>query len=581
MKRRSFLLAVPAAALAQRAQPGGGDDPILKAIKAEIERSKPMSIAGGQPIYFIECDMDDVHALSVQASMGGLLNARSSAFRLPSVKVRIGDKTFDNTNYIFSDLAQGSRFDQGQLPLDDNIPALRHNYWLAIDRAYKAALEAIGRKKAALRNVTQAEVLPDFSDAPPTKWLEPVTAWQVNEEIWKNLAKKWSAVFNNYPEIYNSTVDVEISRDTLYLANTEGTELRMTEDLFYVRTRANGQAPDGMRLRDSYTVVSMGASRVPAETEIEVKVKQVAENLKALLAAPPGESYSGPVLFEAEAAAQLFADLIGGQANEVRKPVAEPGRPVPVQGGELEGRVGSRILPSSFTVVDDPTQKVYKNRQLMGYFPVDQEGVLPKPVVLIEKGAFKGFLSTRQPTRESKESNGHARLKGAFGDNQAYMSNLFVKSDDTIPPAELKAKFLDMIKQRNKPYGLLVRKLDFPSTASIDELRQSVGGSGGRPAPLPLLVYKVTPDGREELVRGLRFRSLNVRALKDISFVGSDEAHFDFIGNGAIFALVGAGNYIVGCSVVAPSLLFEDLELDRPQIELPKLPVVPPPPSAE
>lgn len=81
-------------------------------------------------------------------------------------------------------------------------------------------------------------------------------------------------------------------------------------------------------------------------------------------------------------------------------------------------------------------------------------------------------------------------------------------------------------------------------------------------------------------MRGLRFRSLNVRALKDISFVGSDEAQFDFIGNGAIFALVGAGNYIVGCSVVAPSLLFEDLELDRPQIELPKLPVVPPPPSA-
>jgi hypothetical protein len=582
MQRRKFLLAVPAAAFAQRAQnPNETIDPILKAMKDEMARSKPLAVAGGQPIYFIECDMDDVHSLSVQASMGGLLNVRANAFRIPNVKLRVGDKNFDNTNYIFSELFQGSRFDQGQLPLDNNIPALRHNYWLAIDRAYKTAIEAIGRKKAALRNVTQAEVLPDFSDAPPTKWIEPVAPWQVNEELWKNLAKKWSGIFNAYPEIYNSTVDVEISRDTLYLANTEGTELRMTEDLFYVRTRANGQAPDGMRLRDHSTVVAMGASRVPPETEIEAKVKQVAENLKALIAAPAGENYSGPVLFEAEAAAQLFADLIGGQAAEVRKPVNEPGRPMPVQGGELEGRMGSRILPSSFTVVDDPTQKTYKNRALLGYYPADQEGVLPKPVTLIEKGTLKAFLSTRQPTRENKESNGHARLKGGFGASLAYMSNLFVKSDETFAPAELRAKFLDLIKQRNKPYGLLVRKLDFPSTASIDELRQMVGGTGNRPAPLPLLVYKVTPDGKEELVRGLRFRSLNVRALKDISFTGSDEAQYDFIGNGAIFALVGAGNYIVGCSVVAPSLLFEDLELDRPQIELPKLPVVPPPPSAE
>jgi predicted Zn-dependent protease len=304
----------------------------------------------------------------------------------------------------------------------------------------------------------------------------------------------------------------------------------------------------------------------------------VAENMRALTKAPVGENYSGPVLFESEAAAQMFADLIGGQANVTRKPVSEPGRPNPVSGGELEGRLGSRILPASFTIVDDPTQKLYKGRQLMGYYPVDQEGVLPKAVQLVEKGTWKAYLATRQPTRENKESNGHARLKGNFGANTAFMSNLFVKSDEGVAPADLRKQFLEMLKQRNKAYGMLIRKLDFPSTASIDELRQMLAGGGSRPAPLPLLAYRVYPDGREELVRGLRFRSLNIRALKDISAAGNDEAQFDFIGNGAPFALVGAGNYIVGCSVVAPSILFEDLELERPQIELPKLPVVPPPP---
>jgi hypothetical protein len=105
-----------------------------------------------------------------------------------------------------------------------------------------------------------------------------------------------------------------------------------------------------------------------------------------------------------------------------------------------------------------------------------------------------------------------------------------------------------------------------------------MGGLSARPAPLPLLAYRVYPDGREELVRGLRFRSMNVRALKDIVASGNDEVQFDYLANGAPFAIVGGGNYVFGCSTVAPSILFEDIELERPQVELPKLPVVPPPP---
>ena len=53
---------------------------------------------------------------------------------------------------------------------------------------------------------------------------------------------------------------------------------------------------------------------------------------------------------------------------------------------------------------------------------------------------------------------------------------------------------------------------------------------------------------------------------------------FDYLENGAPFAMMGAGGYVAGCTVVAPSLLFEDLELERMADEQPKLPIVPPPP---
>lgn len=575
MRRRDFALLLPAVGLAQQ-RPSG--DPILKAMQDEMARSRPLSVVGGQPLYYMECALDDAIAFRASASLGALFSSNTTAFRVPRVAVRVGDKKFDNTNYIFSEVFMGTRFDPDQFPLDNNMGAMRQVFWLAIDRAYKTAIEAIGRKRAALRNITQAEELPDFSDAAPTQMVAPLPNWSVDEELWKNRITKLSRVFAAYPEIYTSSVDFESSRDIYYFANSEGSELRYTEFIAYVRVRANGQAADGMRLRDHAFFFGLETGRLPGEADMEKEIRRTADNLKALIGAPLGESYTGPVLFEAEASAQLFSDLIGSQSALLRKPVAEPGRPVNLPASEMEGRLNSRILPSSFTVVDDPTQKEYKGRPLMGHYPVDLEGVKPQAVVLVEKGNFKNYLATRTPTRETKVSNGHARLPGAFGGYMASSSNLFIKSDEAVPTAEMKQKLIEMIKQRNKPYGMLIRKLDFPSTATFEELRGLVGGLSARPAPLPLLAYRVYPDGREELVRGLRFRSLNVRALKDIVAAGNDEVQFDYLGNGAPFSIVGGGNYVFGCSTIAPSILFEDIELERPQVELPKLPVVPPPP---
>ncbi len=578
MRRREFAFLLPVSALAQRVAPAQAGDPILKAMQDEMARTRPLNVIGGNPIYYMECTLDDAASFRTTASLGALYSSSSSAFRVPRVGVRLGDKKFDNTNYLFSEVFMGTRFDPDQFPLDNSGAALRQVFWLAIDRAYKTALEAIGRKKAALRNVTQAEELPDFSDAAAVKMVLPVPNFEVDEEQWKQRVTRLSKVFASYPEVFTSSVDFETSRDVYYFTNTEGTEVRYTELMTFMRVRASAQAADGMRLRSHAQVVTNLLSRFPAEAELEKQVRACADEVKGLVNAPLGESYSGPVLFEATAAAQLFSDLLGSQAASTRKPVMEPGRQFNLPTGELEGRQNSRVLPSSFTVVDDPTQSEYRGKPLLGHYPVDLEGVPPQPVVLVEKGTFKNYLASRIPTRETKASNGHARFPGTFGGYNAFASNLFVKSEETTPADQMKKKLIDMVTSRNKPYGLIVRKLDFPSTAGFDEIRALLGGQGGRSAPLPLLVYKVFPDGREELVRGLRFRGLNVRALKDIVAAGSDEAHFDYIANGAPFAVVGGGNYVFGCTTVAPSILFEDLELERPQVEMPKTPVVPPPP---
>jgi hypothetical protein len=124
--------------------------------------------------------------------------------------------------------------------------------------------------------------------------------------------------------------------------------------------------------------------------------------------------------------------------------------------------------------------------------------------------------------------------------------------------------------------------MDFPSSGSMEDLRKLLSGmaqSGDvqRPLSVPLLVYRVYPDGKEELVRGLRFHDFTTRALKDILAASEEVTQFDFLDNTAPFALMGAGGFIAESSVVAPSVLFDELELQRSERELPKLPIVPPP----
>jgi hypothetical protein len=184
--------------------------------------------------------------------------------------------------------------------------------------------------------------------------------------------------------------------------------------------------------------------------------------------------------------------------------------------------------------------------------------------------------------RNYSGSNGRARLPGNFGADAATISNLFIQSTETRPLAELKREMINICNTRGKPYGFLVRKMDFPSSASMEELRSLASGmaqSGGKPVSIPLLAYRVYPDGREELVRGLRFRGLNARSLKDILAAGDDFTVFDYLENNAPFALMGAPGYSAEASVVAPSVLIDDLEMHPADEEQPKLPAVPPPPK--
>lgn len=560
------------------------DETLLRAMHDELQRSKQLTVVAGQDApYFFSYTLTDAETLRISASQGAVVSVSRSHFRSPNAEVRVGSYDFDNTGHIYSGIYSGSRYD-GNWPLDDDYSAFRTELWLSTDRAFKTAVESMARKRASLNNsaASSAEPLPDFSKTTPIVNIGKVTKPKLDDGAWSARAARLAAVLADYKEVLSSGLEMQLIEGPTTYMNSEGTAVRYNDDMYWIYAKAEGQAPDGMLLHDALSIQSLDLDKFPSEAEMRKAFTEVGEDVRALVKAPAAESYSGPVLMEPRAAAQLLAQLLGDNLRVPRRPLSDPGRNTPFAPSEFETRIGGRVLPESFDVVDDATQSSYNNRALAGFYPFDMEGVPPKRISVVEKGVLKSFLTTRQPIRGFPTSNGHARLPGSYGNYSASIGNLFVKSSETSSMADLKKRLIDMTMMRGKPYGMLVRKLDYPYSAGgsdLQSLAQASAQSGGsaRPVSPPLLIYKVYPDGREELVRGLRFRGLTTRTLRDILAASSETELFDFVNVAAPLAILGAGGYLAPSSVISPGLLFDELELEPPQDQLPKAATVPPP----
>ena len=170
-------LALAALALATAGSIGAqapAQDNLLKAMHDEIEPRRQTDAGQSRSALFRGVRGLRAGGFPVTATLGGLLSRRHDRFRLPSVKIRVGDYKFDNTNYVGSSFNFGSRYDLERFPLEDNYPLLRRYLWLMTDSAYKSAVEAISRKRAALRNIQQGDQLDDFAHAEPVKSLRAI-----------------------------------------------------------------------------------------------------------------------------------------------------------------------------------------------------------------------------------------------------------------------------------------------------------------------------------------------------------------------------------------------------------------------
>ena len=580
-----FLCAGPAAGEQQTAgeQPGaaGQPDVLMRAMQDELARSTgTLRLEELERPYFIEYAVVDTESTVLEATFGASVRENQSHMRSLRVDVRVGSRELDNSEF----LGMRSMFSMSSLPRslvrEDDYDALRHDLWLATDGAYKEALEQLAQKRAFIQNRVQDEPVPDFSVEGAAVLVEPVAEFVFDEEAWRETVRRLSEVFREHPAIDESSVTLRVETSNKYLVNSDGSMVRQPASLAVLYARAATRAPDGMRLKHFVPFYERAVEDLPAEAELEAAVRSMASELTALAAAPVLDDYIGPVLVSGQAASELFAQVLGAQLSGHRPPLLEDERMgAMMRSSNLANRLNRRVLPASFDVVDDPTREAFAGEPLIGSYAVDDQGVQAQPVTLVEGGVLRALLMSRRPRTEIPQSNGHGRA-GAFGSPTAQVGNLFVRAEGGLSAEELKQELIALAEDAGLDHGLLIRMVDDPGISGTDPLSMSSillmaqGGSSQTQLTRPILAYKVyVEDGREELVRGLGFRDVSVRSLRDIVASGEDQYvnnRFSRSSGGGLLgtfsavispALGGPGG--IPAAVVAPSVLFEELEIER------------------
>jgi TldD protein len=528
--------APPGADVMFAAKAAAKGDPVLDALLTELERSRTqLKMDHLQTPYYIEYRVSDVQDFVTEAAFGATREDQNVHVRVLRVVVRLGDYKQD------SYFAQGIG-GNALLPLDNDPIALRHQIWLATDEAYKAAGSALTQKQSILKQFTADEhPVDDFSKAAPVQLVEPTLSLKVDGNEWKKTLESVTDLYRQYPDIQSVSASARFTVVNEYLLNTEGTVTRNGRSVYTVQVNASAQAPDGMRLGRSPAWTVAKLSELPTKEKLLRDTREALNTLQALRKAPiVEEEYRGPVLFSPDAADDVVASLIGNNVLGRKPQLGAPNRTT----GIFATSFKSRILPSFIDVVDNPTLKEFDGKSLTGSYDVDSEGVKAQPVDLIEKGVLTNYLLGRQPIRDFPESNGHGRAAPASPPSPA-LGVLLMKSAEAQSPEALKKRALELVTAQGKPYAYRV---------------ETMAGSA------PRLLYRVyAKDGHEELVRGAVFSELDVRALRsDLSAVGNDPLVSNRIGG-------------ISSTVIAPSLLFDELQVKRADMSKDKLPEYPAP----
>ncbi len=550
------FLAAPAA---RAKAPARDASPVLRAMKDEIAHSLAALRQQPTPPYFLSYEITEAHGIGVSGAFGVLNRTSEVKRRQLDLDLRVGDYALDNTHPVRGSYDSGDRYSSIEVPTDNDTAAIRSVLWYHTDQKYKKAVEQLTKVKTNVAvKVEQEDRSADFSKEPPEVFTEPVVPVKLDRAAWEQRIRTYTRPFAEVSNLYDGGAELYVTGETRWYVSSDGSAIQTSQATYRLMIHAMTKADDGMELPRYESFAAFSPDGLPDDATVQKVVEKMIADLAALRAAPVVDPYTGPAILSGRASGVFFHEIFGHRVEGHRQKNVEESQ-------TFKKKLGEPILPQTFSVHFDPTVTRVGSTDLTGAYRFDNQGAKARRVTVVDKGVFRAFLMSRSPIDGFPNSNGHGRKQPGFAP-VSRQSNLIVEVAEPLSRAALKQRLLEEVRKAGKPFGLLFDDIQGGFTMT------------GRTMPnafnvLPILVYRVHPDGREELVRGVDLIGTPLTAFSQI-LAGDDQL-------GYFNGTCGAESGGVPVAAVSPDILVGQIEVQKKAQSQERLPVLPAPAGQE
>lgn len=522
-------------------------DPLVNILKAEMVREMDQLKKAPVPPYYLDYRVVDIEFANITGSFGSIIEENQDHSRVLSLRLKVGDYTFDdshpvnerNMNY------RGGGAGQAILPVDNDATAISFQLWKTTSNKYE---DALARYKV-VKNIADREAKPaipinDFSNEPLASYIEPPLKSlreDFDSESWKSKIKKYSAVFLREKNIVQAIISVRATYERKYFVSSEGTVIVQNAPAVYLGVNGSIRADDGDVIPLFKSYYAARPQDLPSDAVVIADITKLVETLGKLRTAPLAEPYSGPAILMAETSGVFFHEIFGHRIEGHRLKNEYDGQ-------TFKSRINQSVLPKTLNVVFDPTISTYQNYKLNGAYAYDDEGVKSKRVAVVQNGILKTFLMSRSPLEGIPTSNGHGRASiGA--EPVSRQSNLIVETSKPVRFQELRKMLVKECQKQGKEYGYLFKEVvgGFTTTDRYNPNAFNI---------FPTEVYRIYVNGKpDELVRGVDLIGTPLAMFAEISAAADDA--------GVFIGFCGAESGNVPVSAVAPSLFVRRIETQK------------------
>lgn len=533
------------------------DELPIKLMSAEIKRGFKTFQKQNPPLYYLSYQYYTNDLSDIKVSEGSV--AREYYGRsLASVTVfpRVGSPALDNTRRLTVMSSVSDRLTKEDMPAaEGDGKAFSTALWRATDAAVKKAQEDLdGVKAEKLTAPARFDDSPDFAYPPVERFCRTAEFAAFDYDKIKAMLVKASTLTKGKKFILASNFSFEREVGYRYFVDSRGTQLKTPHQEVRLSYVVSGKTENGQEVSrfNDYNVLL--PEELPSEEKLLADTRKSIDELEQLVNAPEGDPFEAPTLLKGRAMAVFVHEILGHRMEGHRQKMEDFGR-------TFTDKIGQQVVSPILTIIDDATLSYFNGEVMRGFYEYDDEGVKSRPVTLVEKGVLKNFLMSSSPIKNFPASNGHGRGNHYFRP-VARMAVTRALAEQTVTYDELEKKFLQEIKRQNKPYGFMIEDLSGGFTMTDTYSPQAFKLE-------PTLMYRVYPDGRKEVVRGLDMVGTPQVSFNKVLAAADDYQVF----NGSC----GAESGWVPVSAIAPSVLLESMEMEKKKKSTEKPPLLPPP----